>query len=176
MIEAISTLVLIICLILVYQLVNEVQKQKRKRHQTPKIPFYTAPEKLVPKPGTKRPGKKYRYTPETFSLQSKVASNLHNLKSQPPKTPNYSPPEALTPRPGAQQSASKYSASPTPQVFPAARRSDGVAHLKSKAYQMSPADPSAPDRLAVWVSQQYPGKSDRWVWEKVIADLERDRR
>jgi hypothetical protein len=111
----------------------------------------------------KRPKRSHYTSPE--SLQSKITRKPKRQRCQ-------HTPETLALKTKVERNLQS---SPAPTNW-GKSQPDQLTPLKNKAYRMSPTDPTAPDRLAAWVREQYPGKSDKWVWEKVISDMERDRR
>lgn len=48
--------------------------------------------------------------------------------------------------------------------------------LQQRMMTLLAGDWSAVERLVTGVRQRHPGRSETWYWEKVIHDLERDRR
>ncbi|NER37554.1 MAG: hypothetical protein F6J93_26925 [Oscillatoria sp. SIO1A7] len=56
------------------------------------------------------------------------------------------------------------------------RRDEPSARLKRQLYNLVLGDMELADRLLASVRERYPNQSEDWYWEKVIRDLERDRR
>ncbi|MEP0849291.1 hypothetical protein [Funiculus sociatus] len=48
--------------------------------------------------------------------------------------------------------------------------------LENKLLRLLSGDRAAAERLLAYAKRRHPGKSDKWYWEKVISDLESDRR
>lgn len=51
-----------------------------------------------------------------------------------------------------------------------------LSSLQRKAYGMAAGDKAAVERLVAYNRSLNPGRSLKWVWEKTILDMERDRR
>lgn len=71
---------------------------------------------------------------------------------------------------------SQFINSPRKQVARSDQVDAAFVQLRSKVVQMCGWDEPLANRLIAHVRSNHPGKSDKWVLEKVILDLERDRR
>lgn len=56
------------------------------------------------------------------------------------------------------------------------RNGQPSARLKRQLYNLVLGDMELADRLLASAREKYPNQSEDWYWEKVIRDLERDRR
>lgn len=54
-------------------------------------------------------------------------------------------------------------------------RASSKSKIQQELYRLVYGDQAMADRLLKQARVRHPGKSEQWIWEKVVEDLERDR-
>ncbi|MCY6492202.1 hypothetical protein [Leptolyngbya sp. GGD] len=55
-------------------------------------------------------------------------------------------------------------------------RTSSKPAIQQRLYQLVYGDRAMAERLLRQARLRYPDRSEQWIWEKVVLDLERDRR
>lgn len=125
---------------------------------------------------------------------SEINREKRRAKQVPPDAPKKPPQKAGQPQPV--QPVEPVQEPPQPEIKPAppskpeinfdaiqretAKRQENLRKVSPKTqndlYRLVRGDRPTVDRLINHGRARYPDKSEQWIWEKTIADLERDRR